>query len=351
MSNIAISIIIPVYNTENYLRDCLESVKNQTLSNIEVILVDDGSTDTSADICDEYSDDERFIVIHNNNQGPSGSRNSGIDIASGEYCMFVDSDDWLEHNACEVMYKNAQNNNADLIIGGHVNEATSGSTDRYIFKENTLFEGDKYNREILQHTLGLINENIKNPAKLDKLTPVWSRLYRTSIIKTNNINFIDLKTIPSECMQFNFEFCVNAKNAFFLHDKIYHYRRNTTVSVTKPYRDDLWKKWEWWIQYEKEYLSKIGADELLWKAYYSRICCSIIPLGGNAVKLNKLGLIKTECMNFLKQDSYKKAFAETDYSQCPFYWRLFFSSAKNKNVFMFIFLTKCMRALLKKRKA
>lgn len=351
MSNIAISIIVPVYNTEKYLKKCLESLRKQTLSNIEIILIDDGSTDSSPAICDAYFNDERFIVIHNKNQGPSASRNLGINLAKGEYCMFVDSDDWLENDACEIMYTYAKKNDSDLIIGGHVNEATSKNTERYIFKENIVFDGEKYAKEILQPTLGLINENIKNPANLDRLTPVWSRLYRTNIIKLNDIKFIDLTIIPSECMQFNFEFVVHAKRAAFLHEKVYHYRRNTINSVTKPYRNDLWSKWAWWIKYEEKFLKTIKADELLWKAYYSRICCSIIPLGGNAIKLNSLKKIKEECMNFLKQEAYIKAFREIDYSQCPIYWKIFFSSAKNKNIFLFIFLTKCMRILLRRRKS
>ena len=351
MSDVAVSIIVPVYNTSKYLKRCLETIKNQTLENIEVILVDDGSTDESAFICDSFSDDIRFKIIHNDNQGPSGSRNDGINIATGEYCMFVDSDDWLEHTACENMYIFAKTLDADLVIGGHVNESTAGSTERYIFPGDHVFAGTDYKENILVHTLGLVGKKMKNPAKIDKLTPVWSRLYKTSIIRENSIKFIDLKKLPSECLQFNFEFCVYAKKAAFLHEIVYHYRRNTEDSVTKPYRDDLWAKWDWWIDYEKKYLQKINAEENLWEAYYSRICCSIIPLGGNDVKLKTKSEVKEECRAFLKKPIYKQAFEKTDYSVCPFYWKLFFSSAKNQKVIMFIAMTKGMRMLLRKRKA
>ncbi len=350
MSDIAVSIIVPVYNTSKYLKQCLESLANQTLKNIEIIVIDDGSTDESGTICDQYQSDNRFNIIHNKNQGPSGSRNNGITYANGQYLMFVDSDDWLEFDACEKLYSFAKSTDSDLTIGGHVNESTAGSTVRYIFPETKVFEGVNYRNNILVHTLGLTGKNIKNPAKLDKLTPVWARLYRTSIIKDNHIQYIELKKLPSECLQFNFEFCVYAQKAGFLHEVVYHYRRNTTNSVTKPYRDGLWAKWDWWIRYEKAFLERIDAPQDLWQAYYSRICCSIIPLGGNAVKLKVSKERENECRRFLEQDIFTKAFEIIDFSSCPFYWRIFFVSAKRQNVNLFIFMTKAMRIMLKRRK-
>ena len=350
MADIAVSIIVPVYNTSKYLKKCLDTLSSQTLKNIEIIVVDDGSTDDSPAICDSYAGDSRFVILHNQNQGPSGSRNDGIKQTHGEYCMFVDSDDWVEQDACEKLYLFAKQTNADLVIGGHVNESTAGSTIRYIFPETHEFTGKDYKDNILIHTLGLIGKNIKNPAKLDKLTPVWSRLYRTSVIRDNGIEYIELKKLPSECLQFNFEFCVNAKKAVYLHEVVYHYRRNTTDSVTKPYRDDLWAKWKWWIDYEKKYLEENYASEDLWKAYYSRICCGVIPLGGNAVKLKSYKEVKNECKRFLSQESFKEAFNNFDYSVCPIYWRVFFDSAKKQNTTIFILLTKAMRKLLEKRK-
>jgi glycosyltransferase EpsH len=346
-----ISLIVPVYNTEKYVEQCLESIKNQTLHDIEVIVVDDGSTDSSSSLCNTFQEDSRFLICHNNNQGLSASRNYGISKASGEYCMFVDSDDWLELTACEKMYGYAVETGADLVIGGYVNESTAGGKIRYIFPKNHLFENEDYKENILIHTLGLIGMNIKNPAKLDALTPVWARLYRTSIIKENSIEFIDLKKIPSEALQFNLEFAVNAKRAIFLHEVVYHYRRNTIQSVTKPYRDDLSDKWDWWIKYTKGYLKYIEADSDLWEAYYSRVCCSIIPVGGNAIKLGGYFKIKNEVRTYLEEDFLINAFTHFDYSSCPIYWRLFFWSAKTKKVDLFIILTKCMRLLLKRRKA
>jgi len=110
-----ISIIIPVYNVELYLRQCIQSVIEQSYTNIEVILVNDGSPDNCGAICDEYANkDNRLTVIHKKNEGVSGARNIGLDIATGEFIYFIDSDDWLDPDTIEVSYKNLINNNADI---------------------------------------------------------------------------------------------------------------------------------------------------------------------------------------------------------------------------------------------
>lgn len=112
-----ISVIVPIYNVENYLRECLDSVLAQTFSDWEMILVDDGSTDGSGKIADEYADlDERISVIHQENAGLSAARNTGIDAARGEYLYFLDSDDYILENALDIMYNSARKNHLDLVI-------------------------------------------------------------------------------------------------------------------------------------------------------------------------------------------------------------------------------------------
>lgn len=98
-----ISIIVPVYNVEKYLKVCLDSIKNQTYNNFEVIMINDGSTDKSKKICEEYTKDARFILINQNNQGLSGARNTGLKNITGEYVLFIDSDDWIEKNCFDLL--------------------------------------------------------------------------------------------------------------------------------------------------------------------------------------------------------------------------------------------------------
>lgn len=121
-----ISVIVPIYNMEKYLARCLDSIVNQTYKDLEIILVDDGSTDNSRKICDEYAKkDKRIKVIHKSNQGVSAARNDGIDIAGGEYYAFVDSDDYVSSKMFERLYSNAVRYNADISVCDFV--STSGS--------------------------------------------------------------------------------------------------------------------------------------------------------------------------------------------------------------------------------
>ena len=112
-----ISVVVPVYNVEDYLNRCVDSIVNQTYKNLEIILVDDGSTDSSGKICDDCAkDDERIKVIHKENGGLSDARNAGIDIASGKYITFVDSDDVISHDCVNFLYELLKNNNSSISV-------------------------------------------------------------------------------------------------------------------------------------------------------------------------------------------------------------------------------------------
>ena len=117
---VKVSIIVPVYNVEKYLSKCLESLINQTLKDIEIICVNDGSTDNSLSILKEYANkDSRIKIIDKQNEGVSVARNTGIEVATGEYLIFVDSDDYLVENACEKALNTIEHNNSDICIFGH----------------------------------------------------------------------------------------------------------------------------------------------------------------------------------------------------------------------------------------
>jgi glycosyltransferase involved in cell wall biosynthesis len=135
----SISIIIPVYNAEKFLSKCLDSVKNQTYQDLEIILVNDGSTDRSGLICDEYAQkDKRFIVIHKENGGVSSARNAALNIASGKYIGFVDPDDWIEPCMFEKLYQLIIDHKADISICGYYREKEDGTVLNNIDKPNII---------------------------------------------------------------------------------------------------------------------------------------------------------------------------------------------------------------------
>ena len=127
------SVIVPIYNVASYVRKCLDSLKNQTMKEIEVICIDDGSTDESGRIADEYKSNNFpvFRVIHTDNRGLSAARNRGIDEARADWLMFVDSDDWVDERFCEIPYKAAIKNRADMVIFNHYIANEKGKPRRF----------------------------------------------------------------------------------------------------------------------------------------------------------------------------------------------------------------------------
>ena len=140
-----ISIIVPIYNSEKYLKKCIDSIINQTKKELEIILINDGSTDNSEKIIKEYKD-KRIKYIKNTNQGIGTTRNQGIKEATGKYLMFIDSDDYIENNACELLYNKAEKDNLDMVVCDFYREKEDGEKkeDKIIdFKKTTIKETQK----------------------------------------------------------------------------------------------------------------------------------------------------------------------------------------------------------------
>ena len=138
-SNAKISIVVPIYKVEKFLKRCIESIVNQTYKNLEIILVDDGSPDLCGKICDEYKKtDDRIIVIHQQNMGLSDARNSGITFAKGEYIAFVDSDDYIKPQMIETLYKNLCQYDAQISCCGHIDIYEDQNTVEPIFNKRLI---------------------------------------------------------------------------------------------------------------------------------------------------------------------------------------------------------------------
>ena len=139
-----LSVIVPVYNVESYLPTCIESIINQTYSNLELFLVDDGSTDKSGEICDEYAKkDSRIMVIHKENGGQGSARNRALDIAKGEYIAFVDSDDHIELNMYDAMINALERTDSDLVLCGFYTDSGLRIVDSIVPEKEMIFESDE----------------------------------------------------------------------------------------------------------------------------------------------------------------------------------------------------------------
>lgn len=172
---IDISIIVPIYNAEKYLKKCLESLVGQSKKELEFILVNDGSTDKSEDIIKQYKD-KRIKYFKNKNQGIGKTRNFGIDRSSGKYIMFVDSDDYLDKDACKLLFDEAENNKLDVVICDYYKVINDK-----IEKEKLI----DFKPTTLRKRPNLLNDINLSP---------WNKLYRRTLINENNIRFVeDLK--------------------------------------------------------------------------------------------------------------------------------------------------------------
>lgn len=215
-----ISVIVPVYNVEKYLDKCVQSIVNQTYENLEIILVDDGSTDHCPALCDEWAKmDSRIQVIHKKNGGLSSARNTAIDIISGEYVIFVDSDDWIDLDMIATMLEFAKANDADIVSGGFYFESTDGTSFVQTFSKRLYIDG-----EIAQNLL------------LDSIRPeVCSKLYRSELVKQFRFD----ETIKyAEDLPYNFYLMLKAKKLFSTGIPCYHYLQNSGNSITTPYITD-----------------------------------------------------------------------------------------------------------------
>lgn len=233
-----ISIIVPVYNVKKYLIRCVESILNQTYSDIEVILVDDGSTDGSGEICDVFND-KRIKVFHKNNEGLGFSRNYGLNQVTGKYVMFVDSDDYLDSDIVSELYTDMIENSADTCIGGF-KRVYKTHTD--IFRNSysgATFEGEDVKKEILERMFG------KNGLNDDHIEmSVWRVLFSSSIIKENKLRFPSEREFISEDIIFDTDYYINSKKLFISRNTGYNYCDNDDSLTTRynPLRYQLQKK-------------------------------------------------------------------------------------------------------------
>lgn len=212
-----ISVIVPVYNVENYLRQCMDSIINQSFENLEIICVNDGSTDGSCSILEEYkAKDHRIILVNQENQGVSSARNRGIELSTGEYISFVDPDDYLEKDAFKIASSNLENGDIDILSWGY-NPFPNPSAwyANASSPVNDIYKSDSVNAFF----------NGKGSVV------VWNKLYKTEMIKKNLLLFNEeLET--AEDVEFNMITFVHASNVKFISDKLYYYRIGREGSLT-----------------------------------------------------------------------------------------------------------------------
>lgn len=276
--NTLVSIIVPAYNVERYIQQCLESIKAQTYQNIEVIIIDDGSKDQTRYICDEFSEsDKRFKVLHKINEGISAARNLGVETASGTYITFVDADDYIKENHIESLVNMIKKYAADLSITSHM-QVKSGEK----VTENQVNSPTILNRkQVFQH---LYNNDMYGGY-------LWNKLFKAEIIRENNI-FFPKNINVFEDMIFICDYLNYCKKTVYGHEITYYY-----------------------VQHENSTLASMNYDKILQAIKARKIAVDLCGAdAGEFVKRTKRDYILLACGyikgSMIKRGSYDSAVAK-----------------------------------------
>ena len=344
-----ISITIPVYNSEPYLEKCLDSIMGQTYKKLEIICVDDDSTDNSLVILKKYAAiDDRIKVIHKKNEGVSIARNTGLENANGDYVLFVDSDDWIESTTCEIALKNLVEQNTDLVIWTYIRERKGESKEKEIFDTDLVFTEEEVQKKLHRRMIGVIDEELAYPENADALCTVWGKLYKRSIISQYNIKFYDIREIGTyEDGLFNLVYLQYVKKAVFLNKYLYNYRRTNDISITESYDENLVQKWDKLFEHMNQYIVHNELPVEYIEALNNRISLSLIPLGINEMtkKCSVVDKIKGIKQIVCKKE-YIRAVKSLKIQYMPIHWKIFFRAGQRKNlfvIFMLLFLIQKIR--------
>lgn len=271
-----VSIVVPVYNVEKYIKKCVNSLINQTLVNIEIILIDDGSTDSSGKICDEYMKiDSRVKVIHKSNEGLGLARNAGIEIAVGDYIGFVDSDDFVSVKMFETLLKNAENYNADISYCDKIKWFGNGAICEVMETNDVIVYEKEDIKQYLLNRIGMPPEFSKDTLYQ---TAVWLGIYKHDIIKKKSIRFVSERDLISEDIIFNIDIIKECKCIVHSNSQFYYYRY-TINSLTSKYKKERFSQNVVMYKELKKKLSDIYTDKEISLAIdrylitYARIAC------------------------------------------------------------------------------
>lgn len=240
---ITVTIIVPVYNVERYLSRCMDSLLAQTLQDIEIILVDDGSSDHCPDMCDEYAQRYSFVkVVHKQNAGLGMACNSGLEIASGKYVAFCDSDDWVAPEMYETMYRVAEDNGADMVFTGLQRIDENGNITQ--MKQPIRMEVIRKHDDVLDLGMSIMANpvSVRQERKLEMSAKVV--LYRNSKIRDNALRFVSERQLISEDLIWNLDNIAHAECVCCIPQTFYFYFDNSAslTNTLKSTRFDSYKK-------------------------------------------------------------------------------------------------------------
>ncbi len=326
-----VSVIIPIYNVEPYIHQCVDSIINQSYKNLEIILVDDESPDNCGKICDEYAaSDSRVKVIHKKNGGVGNARNSGLDIANEEYIMFLDGDDWLAPKTIQTCVESALSTDADVVFFSY-NKAFGNRTVRcHVFDDSFTCEGKELKDKVYRRLYGPIGDELSSPAEVDAIVSVCMQLYRKSLI--GDIRFYDNRKIGSaeDCL-FLMDVLYSCRRFVYVDEPFYFYRKTNTGSLTTKYRPDLFEKWNHLYDLMMQRIVDYGLGDEYRCALNNRIAICMTGIGFNETASGSFSKSSKRLKEILSNMRYEEAFNQLDFSYFPVHWRVFYTLCRKKS--------------------
>ncbi len=347
-----ISFIVPIHNAGQYLNTCVDSILSQTFEDIELILVNDGSTDNSAEICNTYAQkDKRVKVFHKENGGTHTARNLGIENSSGKYLTFCDPDDWYSTEAVGYISRFLSEENLDVLRFNYIKEFNGYS----VKKKNTFLEAKLCDtqgcKELRRQTVGLVSEELSHPENFNFLASVCFGVYKAEIILSNNIRFDNIREIATfSDGLFNIKFLKYANSFRFLDKGFYHYRKTNASSATSNYRDSFLQKQMVMFEKLESYISDDFNSQMT-LAFNNRLSYSVMEMCNNALKSNFRFIRKyNEIIQILKNEKLKESYEKFDLKYLPLKWQAYYFFVKNKIAPAVYLMTWVLRSIQKRGK-
>jgi glycosyltransferase involved in cell wall biosynthesis len=338
-NNVLISVIIPVYNVEKYLERCLDSLIESSSDSLEYILINDGSIDSSGDICERYSRlDKRITVIHQENKGLGLARNTGIEISKGKYIAFVDSDDFISLNMHEILYRHLKELSVDTIFSGFIFHKKNQENDRISeTRETKIFATRIQIENFLLDMIG--SDNKSNKDRLYQMS-VWRGLYSAELIKSNNILFHSEKEFISEDVIFHIDYLTHAKKIAIIPDSLYYYCENgDSFSLSRAYRTDRFQKYLMLYLGIQQKLPILGIKERSQRLLvgYTRSLIFALPTYDLSLK-DKIN----EISKITKNDIWKEIEIFTTPNRMPLYQHVIHYLISYKCIYILLIISECI---------
>ncbi len=309
-----VSIIVPIYNVEKYLDRCLQSLLNQTLKDIELILVDDGSPDRCPEMCDEYArKDSRIKVIHKKNEGLGLARNTGLEIANGDYVAFVDSDDFVDINMYQQLYEKVCMTNSDAVFCGFKIERSNGSWNN---SNEVAFETEFKDKSLTDFMLDMVASAPQEKYERRYYMSVWHAIYCRDIIKKHNLKFMSEREVASEDIPFQVDFLKIAKKIMYIPSNLYYYCLNST-SLTATYKKEKYDRFKKLYYILKDKLKHVDNGSIRADRFFIGYCRTQLHhllLSSEPNKLSEIKRITTDDVwDYFRQNYPVSNFKRTDH--------------------------------------